>query len=260
MRASVILFLMISINGGAQPRLVKEIVLAQPAKQVYIDRAGDYYILYANGTIEKRSKDGDVLSQVTPETPFATFDPTNAMRLLGFERQGRTLIWYYPDLSVYEQAKLDPAFAIEPWLVCTSGDRDFWIADAADQSLKKIRKADQTVAREFKLPDAIPPIAALTDIREYQSFIFLVHPASGIFILNPLGRLVRVIPVTGIHQVQFLGEEVIYPVGKQLVFFNLFSTDTRRLEVPGSPAFALFSDERMWLVEGVLIRIFDQQP
>lgn len=254
------LLLFATTTGWTQPQLLRTLELPQAPSHVFIDRAGDVYIQFANGKIEKRGNDLRELGNTTPNPTLTSFDPTNAMRLLGFDRGTKTVTWFYPDLSVYEQFGLDPAFAIEPWWLCTSGERDFWVADAADQSLKKIRAADQIVNREFKLPDVVPSLKEMTGVREYQNFVFLAHPKKGIFVLNSFGKLLRAIPVSGLQEVQFLGEELFYIRDNQLVLFDLFSAETRTLDLPGRAETVLLSDERMFLLSGSTLKVFVIKP
>ncbi len=255
-----IIFLLLAVNGWAQPRLIATVDLPEPASQIFIDRAGDIYLQLINGKIEKRNKDLRPLGDNQPRPSLTNFDPTNAMRLLGFDRTSKRVTWFYPDLSVYEYFTLDEAFAVEPWWLCTSGERDYWVADAADQSLKKIRATDQTVNREFRLPEVVPSVKEFTGIREYQNFLFLVHREAGIFILNSFGQLLRTIPEKGLTEVQFLGEELFYVRENRVVFFDLFSAESRTLDLPRAAQTALLSDERMFLLSGKALSVFEFKP
>jgi hypothetical protein len=251
---------LVTLSSWAQPRPLASIELPTSPAHVFVDRAGELYLAYADGLIEKRTKDGQRISDIRPDPPLANFDPANAMWLLGFDRTNRKVVWYFPNLNVYQAFELDPALAIEPWLLGTSGDRDFWIADAADHSLKKIRSADQTVQREFSLPHTVPPIREMIILREYQRFIFLVHPQTGIFIVNEFGKHIRTIPEPNLTYVQFFGEELYFQRGQELIFFDFFSAETRAQTLPISANTALLSDERMWLLNGRQLTVLEYKP
>jgi hypothetical protein len=256
----IILLLCVVVTGWTQPRLLKTIELTAPATAIQIDRAGDIYIQFQSGKIEKWNASGSKISDTQPAVPLTSFDPTNAMRLLGFQRNSQTVTWFYPDLTVYEQFALEPAFAIEPWLICASGERDYWIADAADQSFKKIHAADQTVMREFKLPVGVPPIKQITAVREYQNFLFLLDPDTGLQVLNSFGKLIRTIAGKDITHFQFLGEELFYQQAQHVVFFDLFTAEIRTMNLPDQADVTLLSDERMFLLKGNSLKIFEFKP
>jgi hypothetical protein len=256
----IVLCCCIASLSWAQPRLIKSLELSAPVSHVHIDRAGDVYLQFESGKIQKLNRDGGPVCDTQLKDPLTSFDPGNAMRLLGFDRRTGKVTWFYPDLTVYEQFTLDPAFAIEPWLLCTSGERDFWIADAADQSLKKIRTADQTVQREFRLPAGVPPIKQLAALREYQNFLFLLDTATGLYVVNSFGKLIRTLPEKNLNQFQFLGEELFFQRGDELVFFNLFTAELRTLGLPETAVATLLSDERMFLLQSKSLKIFEFTP
>jgi hypothetical protein len=248
------------IYATSAGQTVGEVALPAAPVRCHIDRAGDVYLVFENGKIEKRNKQGAPVAFVAPQPPFASFDPANGQRLLGFERNQKQITWFYPDLSVYRTHVLDPAVAIEPVWACTSGERDFWIADAADQSMKKVRASDQRVLHEFTLPPSVSPMAQWADLREYQGFVFVVDPQQGVFILNSLGRLIRIIKKSNLRQARFLGEEFFVCENNQLEFFNLFTAQTRVEPLPGGADMVVLSDERMFLIRRTALKILDYKP
>lgn len=257
-RCLVFLIGLFVLNGRAQPGLVTTIPLQAPLVRWHIDRAGDVYFVFSTGKIEKRNKQGALVTLTIPPHPLTSFDPATGQRLLGFDRSEKRVTWFYPDLSVYETFVLDPALAIDPYFVCTSGERDFWVADAADQSLKKIQSNAQVV-REFLLPAGVPALAQCTQLREYQSFLFLAHSA-GVLIFNSFGKLLRSLDKKTWDGVQFLGEELFFVENNRLEFFSLLTGETRSMPLPEPANAILLSDERMFLLQRESVKILAFNP
>ena len=88
---------------------------------------------------------------------------------------------------------------------------------------------------------------AFKTMREYQNFVFLLNPGKGLYIFNSLGNYLRTIGGPGIRSFNFLGEELYYLQNGKLHFFNLFTTDTRQIDIGMAYTDVLLTDERMIL-------------
>ena len=209
--------------------------------------------------ILKYSKDGKL--QVVYKTgPAPTlFDPRDGARLFSFYRDKREYNYMNPMFDVINSYQIDSAFVTEPWLACSSGDYNLWIIEAADGSLKKINTREGQVEVDVKLNSTLP-VADITFLREYQSFVFLLDSLSGIHIFNSMGKFIKSIPGNNITYFNFLGEELYYLEEGKLKFFDLFSAETRELALKQPCAFALLSDERLFLIQKNSVGIFHYTP
>lgn len=210
---------------------------------ITLDRLGDFFIIHKNGTIKK-------------------YDPTGK-QIASLSKASPTLVepWYHPSIFIYSRQKqiyslygrnfenrvdytIDPALAIEPYLVCPTHDNKLWILDKADWSLKKVIPGSSEVIQEFTInPENINANAEFTYLREYLNLIFLVDKNSGILVLNHLGQEIEIIPVKNLQQFYFFGEELYYLENNQLKFFNLRTEETYHVNLPGTIVHALMTDE-----------------
>ena len=242
-------------------RKIQTLTLSDTIVSAAIDRPGDFYVLTGSGQIQRFDKDGKLTLLYKAEKVPTLFDPRDGARLFVYYRDDQHYKFLNPSFEPIASYKIDPAFAIQPWLICPSGEYKLWILDKVDNSLKKINVTASEVEVEVVIdPALIEDAKAFKTMREYQNFVFLLNPARGIFIFNSLGRHLKTIPAQGISSFNFLGEELYYLKGDKLEFFNLFSTETRQLEIEPGYQGALLTDERMILFTPGKIDIYPFRP
>jgi hypothetical protein len=226
-----------------------------------VDRVGELYIETKGGQIKKFDINGKLLSVYKNRPAPTLFEPRDGSRLFAYFKNGRRIDYMNPSFEATATYKIDSAFVIEPWLVCSSGDHHIWIVDAADGTLKKIEPRKSSLLVDAKLPDGISTdFLSITTLREYQGFVFLLDKQKGIHIFNGMGKLIKTISATQLTYFNFLGEELYYPVAGKLTFLNLFSTETREISLGGSFKFVLLTDERRFMVHETTIDFFEFKP
>lgn len=226
-----------------------------------VDRPGELYIVTKKGEIQRFDVDGNLMSVYRNQPAPTLFDPRDGARLFVYFRQDQRYSYMNPSLELSKSQIIDPALAVEPWLICSSGDHNLWILDAADVSIKKINVASSSVEVDNKIADTlIGKASEITFMREYQGFLFLLHQAKGILIFNKMGRWLKTIEVPQLKYFNFLGEELYYPEGNKLKFLNLFTTETRESPNSQPGGLNLVTDERMYTVEESTLGFFSLNP
>lgn len=223
--------------------------LNQPVTAAYVDRPGDLYVQFETGTIQKFDINGKLVEEIKPELPLALFEPRDGSRAFSFDRKGN---WYsYGLFGTLNKQPVPEEFAIEPWLVCSSGDQNLWILDGADLSIKKLNTAKQSIEVEIYLsPHVAKEKTDFIGMREYQNFLFIHNKNAGIEVHNAIGKRIRLIPGKEIRYFNFLGEELYYALNDKLIFFDLFDGKTRELPIDKGVQFMLLTDERVFKVFG----------
>ena len=224
-----------------------------------VDRAGDFYVVLQSGEIQKYDKNGINLGSYAHEGVPTLFDPANAIRLLVYYKNVQQFTWLSPDLGATTFQTIDSSIAIDVSLICPSGDQNIWILDGADLSLKKVSLRDSRVITEFTVSDQFKE-NRFTLMREYQNFLFLLDPTTGIFVYNSLGKQIRKIPSAGLAYFNFLGEELYYKEEGKLKFLDLFTAETREMNLPTPTDFVLLTDERMIVATKDQVVIFEFTP
>jgi hypothetical protein len=257
---STFLVLSTSMSGLTQDK-IKTLTLSDSILYVAIDRPGDLYAITKHGQIQRFDPNGKLTLLYKGEKAPTLFDPRDGARLFAYYRDDQHYEFLNPSFKATASYKIDPSFAIQPWLLCPSGDYKLWILDKADNSLKKINIRASEVELEVMVDSSlIKDATVFRTMREYQSFVFLLDPAQGILIFNNLGQHIRTISQPGLRSFNFLGEELYYLRGSNLEFFNLFTAEKRQLAIKAGYTESLLTDERMILISPDHIDIFAFRP
>jgi len=254
----LILFItLIQLPSSAQDKLIRSVPL-QDVQQVAIDRGGDVYVVTTQ-MILKFDRDGSRLNEL-PFPSITSFDTGNSVRLLAYNRASRSYTILKPSLSSVSDTAIDSALAIDPWLVCASGDYDIIILDRADWSVKKVNTRTSEITAEFRIDSVLTNNASFTTLRAYQNFIFLLDQNTGIHIFNSLGKKIKTIADNGIPSFNFLGQELYYYKDDTLHFVDLFSAESHKQQIPGGYESVVITDERMVGVKADTIAFFRYKP
>jgi hypothetical protein len=239
---------------------LQTIAISGPIVNAAVDRVGELYLVSQNGNVSKMSVDGAIIESAKLEQAPTLFDPRDGSHIFFYWRNSGKYELRLPDLrSISETKVIDSSFAIHPLLACPSADHDLIILDSADWSLKKVDGKTSTVLYETIIFEPGDKARAVTFMREYQNFVFLLHPA-GINIYNRMGKLLKTLPGKSIPYFSFLGEEIYYPVEDGLHLFDLFTAEERNIALPGAAAFAFLTDERLYLVNHTRVDIYSLIP
>lgn len=247
--------LTLSISALSQQNKITTIKISD-VRSAYVDRPGDLYILFKNNTLKKYDTLGVLVrEQHFPESP-AAFDPRDGARLFVCLRN--TCSFFSEETK--QEFKIEPHYAIDPQLICSSGDHNFWILDQSDLSLKRINPTQSNVLvdelidqKQFSHP------TEFTFMREYQNFLFVIERNSGILIFNSLGKQIQKIPAPEIEYLNFLGEELYYKMKNKLFWYDLFDASTREIPVEPACKFMLLTDTRKYLIYENKIEIFENR-
>lgn len=247
--------------GSAIGKKIRTLTLSDTVVDAAVDRPGDFYAVTASGQIQRFNGEGELTLLYKAERQPTLFDPRDGARLFVYYREDQRYEYLNPSFASTASYKIDPAFAIQPWLICPSGEQKLWVLDEADHSLKKIDVRAAVVEIEVQIDSTVIRDAAdFKTMREYQNFAFLLNPSKGIFIFNSLGRHIRTIDIPNIESFNFLGEEMYYLRGERLEFFNLFSAETRHMPIGRAYTDVLLTDERIILFTPGRIDIFAFRP
>jgi sugar lactone lactonase YvrE len=259
MKAPLLALILISIGNSlhAQEK-IRTIDLTNRVMYASIDRPGDFYTIGLTGEIRRYDRDGNVTLIHKPDFIPTIFDPRDGARLFIYDRQSQRYQFLSPSFEPLATFDVEPSFAVQPWLVCPSGDFKLWILDKADHSLRKVNMRNAEV--ELEAVDPVLSADGITTMRDYQGFLFLLDPAEGIHVFNALGKRIRTLEIPGLRTFNFLGEELYYVRDNHIEFFNLFTTEYRRLKIPDGYTDALLTDERMTLIAPDRIDIFPFAP
>lgn len=260
MRTLAFLFVISSVAAVAQEKITS-VTLSDTIVDAAVDRPGDFYVITQSGQLQRFDKDGKLTLLYRAKKIPTVFDPRDGARLFAYYRSDQHYDYLNPSFKVTASYKIDPSFAIQPWLLCPSGDHKLWLLDNADHTLKKINVRESEVEVEMVVDSALTGSPeALKTMREYQNFVFLLNPKKGLYIFNGLGIYLRTVGGPGIRSFNFLGEELYYLKNGKVHFFNLFTADEREIDIDPVYTDIILTDERMILFTPGRIDICSFRP
>jgi hypothetical protein len=224
-----------------------------------VDRPGDLYLVFKNGEIQKISKDGEKLAFTKYATAPDLFDPRDGVLAFAYFRSKQQIDYLSPDLSVSDSKKIPVEFANKPWF-CFPSKNEIWILDSVDLSLKKSGAQVHLIEKDISWKGDQLSVIQLTFLREYQNFLFVLDKKAGVRMINSMGQPIKILGHAHLNYFNFLGEEFYYLENATLHLIDLYGGETRAITLPYPCDFALLTDERLFLVSGKKLEIFDFKP
>lgn len=256
----IVISLTTLISAYAQKK-IKTLEISDTVTNAAVDRPGELYVITQHGQLQKFNENGELIILYKNQKSPTLFDPRDGSKLFAYYRDTQHYEFLNPSFEITSSYKIDSAFAIKPWLICPSGEYKLWILDGADHSLKKINVKESEVEIEVMIDATlINDAKAFTKMREYQSFVFLLNPAKGIYIFNSIGKHIKTIEVPGLKNFNFLGEELYYMQNGKVKFFDLFSAEMREISFTPITGEILLTDQRLFAINPRAIEIYEFRP
>jgi hypothetical protein len=233
---------------GQTPKKLREFSVGK-IENVSVDRLGNLFLVFKNGSIKKYDANGKVLALLKKGKVPTLIEPWFHPIIFSYFRDEQKCVYSDHNLQPMEQQKLDPFVAINPFLICPTNDSKLLVLDEADWSMKKFNPKTNKVLSEFNIDTtglSVKP--QFSYLREYQNLIFLLDKNSGIFIFSNLGKKINHIKCK-IQNFGFYGEELFYLSGDKIIFFDLYTEATREVKVEEG-RFVIVTDERIFLIKG----------
>lgn len=242
-----ILFIVLAAitSASAQPKKIASIEIGD-FQSASVDRPGDLY-LFQKKSVRKISQRGKSQEEISLDDSPTVFEPRDGARM--FQYSAKNQLCSFFSAGTKQEFKIEAHYAVEPVLVCSSGDHQLWVLDKSDWSVKRVNPAKATVVSEARIDQKqFAAAPEFLEMREYQNFLFLIERTTGILIFNSLGIQIKKIEAPGINYINFLGEELYYKQNDQLILYDLFDTTTRTMPVDPACRYALVTDTRTYLV------------
>lgn len=255
--AAGILALLLPFSLSAQPKtltLEAEIVWAG------VDRAGDLFVTLATGDVKKFDKTGKSIGSHRFSAPPTLIDPIDGVRSFFYQRVGNRYGFMSYDFTTIDEKELDPAFAINPWLVCPAL-HELWILDSADFTIKKTRMNSMAISLENTLKHL--PDKKMEDyvaLREYQNYLFLLDRSAGVHVFNPLGMYMRTLGEKRMRSFSFLGEELYFTNEGKVILIDLYTQEMRTLALDQPYSFVLLNDDTLYGILNNTITLIPFKP
>lgn len=196
-----------------------------------VDRLGNFYFVTPDGILRKYDPDGKPLGETAKSVvPLTLLEPWNPLKVFVYDRSSKKYTHFDHNLEVLEVISLEPSLSISPALFCPANETNKgWVLDEADFTLKRVNLSTKEIEFESTLPEEWVVDPQFVFMREYQNMVFILDKNFGICILNNLGKPIKTIEVKGLTFFNFMGEELCYRKGSDIVLFDLYTAETRKI-------------------------------
>ena len=253
------LFLFLNLSCFAQEKKIATLTF-DALYHSGINPAGELYAASSN-KLMRFDKEGQLMKElsISSTASITQFDAWHLTQLVLYYRETQRVEIYNPELEIRNSFVIDSVFAIEPeWIAASFDQKNFWIFDGADGSIKKVNYKTGEVLLDEVVTAFTSPSEKILSMREYQRFLF-IQTTSKLYIFNAMGKHIRTLNATQ-QAFDFFGEEITLLQGNNLHFSSLFTKDERTKSVPGLFDKVWLSDERLFAVKGNSIEIFSFDP
>lgn len=254
----VILFFVAATTQAQSIKKLKRMKTAS-IQNASVDRLGNFFLEFSDGQIKKYDPDGKMMARLKTQNLPTLLEPWFHPKIFAYYQKDMRIVNYNRMFEVSDDFKLDASIAIEPTLVCPTNDNRFLVLDEADLSIKKFENNQNRVLNEFKIDTTHwNKHFQFSFMREYLHLIFLLDKNQGIIIVNELGKTMKHLPVK-VENFGFFGEELFYLLGNKIIFFDLYSGNTRELTLAAGK-FGIVTDERIFIVNEKEVVVYQFNP
>jgi hypothetical protein len=209
----------------SQATIVKEI----PALVDFFttDHLGNIYTLEKNNII-KYDKNGEKLYFFSTNKygNVTSLDASNPYKILVFFNEFSTLIFLDNTLSLNgEPINIQQKGLEMTTLAATSYQNGIWLYEALEYRLIRF---DENLNIKVNTPN----LAQITNIeinptfiQEYNNFLFVCNPSTGILVFDIFGAYIKSIPIKDVHKLQPIENEILYIKDHQFHRYNLKTND-----------------------------------
>ena len=233
MRSIVFIFFFLTSTCFAQGKY-KLITTIEAATDYFTtDNQSNIYVVKVD-ELSKYDKTGKLLYKYSNKNlgKITSVDASNMLRILLFYKDFSEVVFLDNTLSQNgEPIKINLLDIYQAPLACSSYDNGMWVYDSQTFSILRYDKTLQDIRKTMLnglSTDTIQPVSIL----EYNNYVYLNNPKSGILIFDIYGTYFKTIPIKNSIQFQPIGDLVYYLVDKKVKAYNIKTAEEKEFEIP----------------------------
>lgn len=201
-----------------------------------LDRRGTLYLADRDNNLRQLTREGQPLNTYSPPQPghIALIEAWNQNSLLVFYDDRQQVLLLDRFLAPLSEIRLADYIEGTVRTATLAPDGLLWLLDESTLNLREFDPQALRVVQSTPL-DLLIGRGARPDfryLRQYQNNVYLVDKNSGIFVFDNLGNYRKKLPFTGLDNITFRGDELVYLSGGQLHFFHLYNLTERTQPLP----------------------------
>ncbi len=166
---------------------------------------------------------------------ITTVDAMNPLKLLLYYRDFQQIVFLDNQLtSNSEPISLEALGYEQTELVCASVNNSFWIYDKQNNELIRFDQNSKKIASTGNLKQVLKTDMTPNYMREYNNFLFLNCPETGIYMFDIFGAFSKVISIKNIKQFQVSEDIIYFQKDTALCSYNFRLFEEACKQIPGS--------------------------
>ena len=191
------------------------------------DNLGNIYLV-RDAELVKYNADGKKMGRYSNLKlgSISSVDAMNPLKILLYYHDYQQVVFLDNQLSPNGKAVPLEAVGLEQAsIVCASVNNGFWVYDKRNNELIRFDETARRITSTGNLKQVLSDQVAPVSMREYNSYLYLNCPGTGIYVFDVFGAFARMIPLKNISRFQPEGDIVFYYRNG-----SICSYDQRRLE------------------------------
>jgi hypothetical protein len=241
-----------------------------PSKKIVavsLDRYGNFLVSDNTGNIIQYDSLGNILNQFSPSRlmQVSFLEAWRTVKIFVYYRELQKFLFLNRFMAItgeYDFLESENIIGFAR-LATLANDDNLWIYDDSDFSLKKYNPE----RKQLLLKSPLNLIfgsgnSRFNFIREYENMVFLNDYNAGIRVFDNLGNYKKLIPFKNINYIGFTGDNLYFLQENELHFFNLYSFEGKKVELPQTGMkieFVLVAGNRIMIFAEKKVFIYLQQ-
>lgn len=253
-----VLFLLFSAYHS-EFKLIKSVTVASTF--LTTDNLSNCYVINNKYELLKYDNSGNLISNYNYKAlgmlnSISAYVP---LEVFLFYKDVHQIIYLDKTLSQRGTVNLEEINLKQVTLACPSFDKGIWVWDEFDFEVKKINKNLSIVQKSGNL-------AFLTELElnpnfltEYNNWIYLNNPETGVLVLDIYGTYLKNIPIQNLNNFQILEDELYYLQNNKLNSYNLKTFDNRIIALPvdSNVNFVRIEKDRLFILDDNSLNIYE---
>lgn len=233
-----LLFFILSSPGLAQWNLKKKVDFPR-AQLIEVDRKGDIYVADDRGKLSKFDSSGELLYDFS----VALNQPIDYLDL---NSQFKTYLYYqdFQEIVVLNRYLASPVkYQIRDYGlgfvsdVAPDTQQNIWLLDLNSLSLFQLDPMRNKIIEEKSLAKILDQgNANQLTLKSHHNRTYLIDQTTGIYVFDNLGNYLDHIQIKTENDICFFKDELYYRRGTQLAFYNLYTGQSREIDLPNQQA------------------------
>jgi hypothetical protein len=212
-----------------------------------VDRRGDFYLAFKNGTVAKYDTTGRQLVNYSPIRlgQVTLIDPWNPLKTFLFYEEFQSIVILDRFMSPTVEYDLTGKSQSFIRLACPSQDNSFWLIDESYNGLIKFDPIEQKIQSKIPFNASVPISGQILFIREYQNVLFISLEGGGIVYFDNMGNYQGIIDSPPCDFFCF-SKNQLYLTSNDIVFIrDLYSNEKNEISLPDTYLHTLLIGHRV---------------